>query len=86
MLEGGGEKDPSFKGYTQSEINSRISKAKHEMGMQESNMRHRVHMMKSKARMNEPYSYEEYQYNQARRAYNEAASELNKWRNMKPDK
>ena len=79
------EKDPSFKGYTQSEINSRISKAKHEMSMQESNMRHRVHMMKSKARMNEPYSYEEYQYNQARRAYNEAASELNKWRNMKPD-
>ena len=80
------DKDPSFKGYTQSEINSRISKAKHEMGMQESNMRHRLHMMKSKARMNEPYSYEEYQYNQARRAYNEAASELNKWRNMKPDK
>ena len=80
------EKDPSFKGYTQSEINSRIRKAQHEMSQQESNMRHRVHMMKSKARMNEPYSYEEYQYNQARRAYNEAASELNKWRNMKPDK
>lgn len=79
------EKDPSFKGYTQSEINSRIRKAQHEMSQQESNMRHRVHMMKSKARMNEPYSYEEYQYNQARRAYNEAASELNKWRNMKPD-
>ena len=79
------EKDPSFKGYTQSEINSRIRKAQHEMSQQESNMRHRVYMMKSKARMNEPYSYEEYQYNQARRAYNEAASELNKWRNMKPD-
>lgn len=77
--------NPSFKGYTQSEINSRMSKAEHEMRCQESNMRHRESMMKSKARMGEPYESEEHQFNVAKRKWEEAKAEYNKWKYTKPD-
>lgn len=77
--------NPSFKGYTQSEINSRMSKAEHEMRCQESNMRHRESMMKSKARMGEPYESEEHQFNVAKRKWEEAMAEYNKWKYTKPD-
>lgn len=77
--------NPSFRGYTQSEINSRMSKAEHEMRCQESNMRHRESMMKSKARMGEPYESEEYQFNVAKRKWEEAKAEYNKWKYTKPD-
>lgn len=77
--------NPSFRGYTQSEINSRMSKAEHEMRCQESNMRHREYMMKSKARMGEPYESEEYQFNVAKRKWEEAKAEYNKWKYTKPD-
>ena len=78
--------DISFKGYTKSEIDSKVSKAESEMRSEESNMRHRKAMMESKARMGEPFSYEKSQYDAAVRRYNEAKSELQKWKNMKPDK
>lgn len=77
--------NPSFKGYTQSEINSRMSKAEHEMRCLESNMRHRESMMKSKARMGEPYESEEHQFNVAKRKWEEAMAEYNKWKYTKPD-
>lgn len=72
-------------GYTQSEINSHISKAEHEMRCQESNMRHRESMMESKARMGEPYESEEYQFNVAKRKWEEAKAEYNRWKHTKPD-
>lgn len=75
----------SLKGYTQSEINSRMSKAEHEMRCQESNMRHREYMIKSKARMGEPYESEEHQFNVAKRKWEEAKAEYNKWKYTKPD-
>ena len=78
--------DPSaLKGYTQSEINSHMSKAEHEMRCQESNMRHREYMMKSKARMGEPFDSEEHQFNVAKRKWEEAKAEYNKWKYTKPD-
>lgn len=79
------ESNTSFRGYTQSEINSRMSKAEHEMRWQESNMRHREYMMKSKARMGEPYEYEEYQFNVAKRKWEEAKAEYNRWKHTKPE-
>jgi len=77
--------NPSFKGYTQSEINSHISKAEHEMRCQESNMRYRESIMESKARTGEPYESEEYQFNVAKRKWEEAKAEYNKWKYTKPD-
>ncbi len=74
----------SFKGYTQSEINSKMNEARHEMDYQESNMRHRKSMMESKARMGESFSYEESQYKIAQAEFNRAQAEYNKWRNTKP--
>ena len=76
----------SIKEYTKAEINSKVSKAESDMRSEESNMRHRKAMMESKARMGEPFSYEKSQYDAAVRRYNEAKSELQKWKNMKPDK
>ena len=80
------QEDEGFKGYSQAEINNRVSKASHEMDYQESNMRHRKHMMESKARMGEPYSAEESQYREAQNRYNAAKTEYNKWSRMKPDR
>ena len=74
-----------FKGYTQSEIDSHIAKAKHEMQVQESNMRHREYMIKSKERMGEPNSYEKYQYDVARRKWEEAKDDYNKWKRTKAE-
>lgn len=67
------------KGYTQSEINRHISKAKHDMAHEESLMRHAKYMIESKIRMGEPCSSEKYDYEMARRRYIEAKDELWKW-------
>lgn len=72
--------NPTFKGYTQAEINSKVSKAESDMRAEESNMRHRKTMMESKARMGEPFSYEKSQYDAAQSRYNAAKAEYNKWK------
>lgn len=71
--------------YSQSEINSRISKAEADMRHAESNMRHNEYMIKSKTRMGEPHSFEDSQYNSAKNAYEKARSEYNKWKSTKPN-
>lgn len=67
------------KGYTQAEINRHISKAKHDMGHEESLMRHCKYMIESKIRMGEPCGSEKCEYEMARRRYNEAKDDLWKW-------
>ena len=71
-------------GYTQSEINSHISKAEHEMRCQESNMRHREFMVKSKARWVNHMSRKNISsMSQSENGRGEA--EYNKWKYTKPD-
>lgn len=71
--------DGEQKGYTQADINRHISKAKHDMGHEESLMRHCKYMIESKIRMGEPCGSEKYEYEMARRRYNEAKDDLWKW-------
>lgn len=65
--------------YTQEEINRHISKAKHDMGHEESLMRHCKYMIESKTRMGEPCSSEKSEFEMARHRYNEAKDDLWKW-------
>lgn len=82
------ENEISFKGdgYTQSEINSHISEAKHDIADAESDIRHHTYIANSKARMGEPHSFEDSQIRSAQSRLNEAKSDLNKWQHMKPSK
>lgn len=79
------ENDQILHAYSQSEINSRISKAEADMRHAESNMRHNDSIIKSKVRMGEPHSFEDSQYNNAKSAYERAKSEYYKWKSTKPD-
>lgn len=82
------ESELTFKGggYSQSEINSHISKAEHEIAYEESTIRHHTNIANSKARMGEPHSYEDYQIRLAQSRLNDAKSDLSKWQHMKPSK
>lgn len=73
-------------GYSQSEINSHIAEAKHEIADAESDIRHNTNIANSKARMGEPHSFEDSQIHSAQSRLNEAKSDLNKWQHMKPSK
>lgn len=79
------EDDNTLHAYSQSEINSRISKAEADMRHAESNMRHNESIIKSKSRMGEPHSFEDSQYNSAKSAYEKARNEYNKWKSTKPN-
>lgn len=79
------EGDQTLHAYSQSEINSHISKAEADMRHAESNMRHNDSIIKSKMRMGEPHSFEDSQYNNAKRAYDSAKSEYYKWKGTKAD-
>lgn len=79
------ENNHTLHAYSQSEINSRISKAEADMRHAESNMRHNESMIKSKSRMGEPHSFEDSQYNNAKSEYDRAKSEYNKWKRTKVD-
>lgn len=79
------EDNHTLHAYSQSEINSHISRAEADMRHAESNMRHNEYMIKSKSRMGEPHSFEDSQYNSAKSAYEKARNEYNKWKSTKPD-
>lgn len=82
------ENEISFKGsgYSQSEINSHISEAKHEIADAESDIRHHTSIANSKARMGEPHSFEDSQIRNAQSRLSDAKSDLSKWQHMKPSK
>lgn len=82
------ENEISFKGsgYSQSEINSHISEAKHEIADAESDIRHHTSIANSKARMGEPHTFEDSQIRSAQSRLNEAKCDLSKWQHMKPSK
>lgn len=75
----------AFHGYSTEEIKNHLSKASHEMDVQESYMRHHKRMAESKERCNQPHSSEDYAYQQAYNKYEAARKEYNKWGAMKPD-
>lgn len=77
--------DNTLHGYTQGQINSHISQAKHDIAAAESDIRHRTSMIKSKAAAGEAYSYEESQLHAAEGRLKAAREDLNKWYNTKPD-
>lgn len=73
-----------FHGYTQREINAHKDNAYHEMGAQESNMRHHAKMAESYAKSGEANSYEKYQFQRAKDKYEAAKAEYDRWNRMKP--
>lgn len=73
-----------FHGYTQREINAHKDKAYHEMGAQESNMRHHAKMAESYSKSGEANSYEKYQFQRAKDKYEAAKAEYDRWSRMKP--
>lgn len=79
---------PSFgaSGYSQSEINSHITQAKHDIAEAESNIRHNTSIANSKARIGEPHSLEDSHIRSAQSRLNDAKSELYKWQHTKPSK
>lgn len=79
------EGDETLHAYSQSEINSHICRAEAEMRRAEANMRHNETLIKSRSRMGEPHSFEDSQYNNAKRAYDSAKSEYYKWKGTKAD-
>ena len=77
--------NPSFKGYTQDEINRKAAEAAEEQRYHEAEARHHLSMAKNGlSKANTEYHISEAEIHQNRA--NDFKSEYNKWRNMKPDK
>ncbi len=72
----------SFKGYTQSEINSRINKAERDMGYWKAEMRRHAEL----AKHDSIHETEIHHMKMAERKYEAAKAEYNKWKETKPDK
>lgn len=78
------ESNPSFKGYTQDEINRKVAKAEKEQSYHESEVRHHSSMAKNGlSNANTEYHAHEAEIHLKRA--NEYKSEAQKWRNTKPD-
>ena len=75
------ENEVSFKGYTKSEIDSRVSKAEREMSYQKAEIRRHSELAEHDMWRESEISH----MKSAERKYEAAKAEYNKWKNMKPD-
>ena len=75
------ENDVSFKGYTKSEIDARVSKAEREMSYQKAEIRRHSELAEHDMWRESEISH----MKSAERKYEAAKAEYNKWKNMKPD-
>lgn len=77
-----GESNPTFKGYTQEEINNRRKKAELDMSYWKGEMRSHGELAKHEMWRESEIA----NVKNAERNYEKAKAEYNKWSNMKPDK
>ena len=75
------ENEISFKGYTKSEIDARVSKAEREMSYQKAEIRRHSELAEHDMWRESEISH----MKSAERKYEAAKAEYNKWKNMKPD-
>ena len=75
------ENEVSFKGYTKSEIDARVSKAEREMSYQKAEIRRHSELAEHDMWRESEISH----MKSAERKYEAAKAEYNKWNNMKPD-
>lgn len=75
------ENEVSFKGYTKSEIDARVSKAEREMSYQKAEIRRHSELAEHDMWRESEISH----MKSAERKYEAAKAEYNKWKNMKPD-
>ncbi len=76
------EDGTAFKGYTQSEINAKISKAERDMGYWNAEARRHTELAENDMWRESEISHAK----SAERKYEAAKAEYNKWKGMKPDK